>query len=303
MSHNRELLCRAVRGFYNKRYNTPRRKGTAMNGIVSPQTPLTKPRREFTSTQLKIFAITAMLIDHIGAIPLLPSFFAAANEQRWGYVLFNLVLRAIGRVAFPLFCFLLAEGFVYTRSRAKYALRLAAFALISEIPFDLGINNATLEYSYQNVFFTLLLGFLAMWAIDALRGRLWLQIPAALACMAAAELLHTDYASMGVGTVILFYVLRGRKKILYPAVGVWMCVGLALSGLVQRLFMGWHIGWDIVPTLVVVGLMEVPASLVFLLLSRYHGERGKALPKYLFYAFYPAHLLVLYAIAKLFPFV
>ena len=101
------------------------------------------------SYQLKCIAIITMLIDHIGAV-LFPE---------------NLVLRYIGRISFPIFCFLLAEGFYHTKNVKKYMMRLAVFAVLSEIPYDLAFRNTYIEFTRQNVFFTLLIGVVMMYAI------------------------------------------------------------------------------------------------------------------------------------------
>ena len=107
---------------------------------------------------LKMIAVITMLIDHTAASILeemmqqMPSWgpITLSNLHQW-YML-DLVLRGIGRMAFPIYCFLLVEGFTYTRSRAKYARRLFVFALISELPFDMALNKSIINMSYNNVF-------------------------------------------------------------------------------------------------------------------------------------------------------
>ena len=108
---------------------------------------------------LKVIAVVSMLIDHTSAVIL---------EQIPGLENPAFLMRIIGRLAFPIYCFLLVEGFMHTRDREKYALRLGCFAAVSEIPFDLAFNGKVLEVGYQNVFFTLLLGLLTMMAYDCL---------------------------------------------------------------------------------------------------------------------------------------
>ena len=99
-------------------------------------------KKGLNSFQLKCIAIVTMLIDHIGAI-IFPT---------------QMGFRIIGRFSFPIFCFLLVEGFHHTKDVKKYMIRLGIFALISEIPYDLAFRNVFLEFERQNVFFTLLLG-------------------------------------------------------------------------------------------------------------------------------------------------
>ena len=154
-------------------------------------------RKGLSGSALKIIAIVTMLIDHIAATVIIRILkFGGYNDGL--YQLYR-VMRNIGRIAFPIFCFLLVEGFMHTRDREKYALRLGCFAAVSEIPFDLAFNGKVLEVGYQNVFFTLLLGLLTMMAYDAVmnqsRWSVWkrtaLSTIAILAGMFAAEFLST----------------------------------------------------------------------------------------------------------------
>ena len=117
-------------------------------------------KRGLSGAVLKWIALVTMLIDHIGLTVVYQALIY--DRDLWlndTMMTLYAVLRSVGRLAFPLFCFLLAEGFRHTSSRGKYLLRLAVFALLSEIPFDLAVNSRVIEFSSQNVFFTLLLGF------------------------------------------------------------------------------------------------------------------------------------------------
>lgn len=179
------------------------------------------------------------------------------------------IMRLIGRIAFPIFCFLLVEGFLHTSNRKKYAFRLFLFALISEFPFDLALFNKPVDWNYQNVFFTLLIGFLVIWAMDAagkLRFQLPLQAAAVLAGGALAYVLKTDYDYKGIILIAVLYFFR-YNRVLRTAVG---CVSL---------------------------LWEAPACLAFIPINLYNGKRGLSL-KYFFYAFYPAHLLLYAAVMR-----
>lgn len=244
-------------------------------------TTLGESKGLLTGSALKWVALVTMLLDHLGATLVWSQVMA---EPTAGWALGYLLLRTIGRVAFPIFCFLLVEGFFHTHSRGRYALRLGAFALLSEIPFDLAVNqpeNGLVEWSSQNVFFTLLLGFLALWAGSELVRRWpgWLgrlgQIGVALLAAVAAELLGTDYGAFGVALIAALFWSRT-----WPGLGQpWHMV---LLGSVAVLgYCGLKDNW-----------IEVCAILGLLLTLGYNGRRGRQ-PKYLFYLFYPAHLLLL----------
>ena len=242
---------------------------------------------------LKLIAIGLMFLDHVGAVVLERMLLAAGlgeaatSEQVAAFLAQNgalywadFALRMAGRAAFPLFCFLLVEGFVHTRSAGRYALRLGVFALLSEIPFDLATSGPLLgrttwwNPAYQNVFFTLLCGLLTIWAMDCCEkrgawpawGRVLAQLGACAGGMAAAVLLMADYDFTGVLAIVLFYLLR-RRRTLAGAAG---CAALLTKG-----------------------IMEAAAFLSLLPISLYNGRRGPRL-KYFFYAFYPAHLLALW---------
>lgn len=111
---------------------------------------------------LKVIAVISMLIDHTSAVIL---------EQIPGLENPAFLMRIIGRLAFPIYCFLLVEGFYHTRSRAKYAGRLFLFALISEVPFDLAFSRRMWDFSSNNVFFTLLFGLLVIWGVEGIKQK------------------------------------------------------------------------------------------------------------------------------------
>lgn len=236
-------------------------------------------RRGISGSTIKIIAVAAMLIDHIAAVVLIRQI----KVDYYGAMasgLYNcyIVMRLIGRLGFPIFCFLLVEGFQKTRSVAKYAFRLGLFAVISEIPFDLALKNTPLEFDYQNVYFTLFFGLLALWAFDyfAKSGlskpvRLILSAAALALCMGAAHFMQTDYAAMGVLTIAAMYVFR-KEKLLSMLAG---CV-----------------------VLTIMDLNELTAFFALIPIALYNGSRGLKM-KYFFYGFYPVHLALLYLICLL----
>ena len=135
---------------------------------------LTGGRRGISGSTVKLVGIITMFIDHLAAAVLARVVIRilmtdGRTDQFYNLYSIYSVMRMVGRLGFPIFCFLLVEGFEKTRSRAKYALRLGMFALISEIPFDLAFNATVLEFGYQNVYFTLFFGMLALCAYDFLQ--------------------------------------------------------------------------------------------------------------------------------------
>ncbi|MFW5675470.1 MAG: TraX family protein [Acetivibrio ethanolgignens] len=213
-------------------------------------------QRGISGSTLKILAVISMLIDHTAAIllePLHPYYTLCRN---------------LGRLAFPIFCFLLVEGYVHTRDVKKYGLRLFIFAIISEIPFDLAFSGSIVGMHYQNVFFTLLLGLCVLYFLDRCQEPV-LRVLVLIFGMAAATLLRTDYSWKGIAAIVVLYVMR-RDRLQQSIIGA-----VAFS-------------W------------EPPAMLAFLPIYFYNGKRGISM-KYLFYVFYPAHLLLLVCIKQLLP--
>lgn len=221
-----------------------------------------------TNTQLKTFAIISMLIDHTGAV-LFPEM---------------LILRIIGRLAFPIFAFLLVEGYFHTRDVQKYLTRLSIFAILSEVPFDLAFYGTVWHFEHQNIFFTLFLGLWGIYFIDKFKdtqpkkGQLlfW-----GLALISI--LLFTDYIIFGMLTVYFFHRYRDQKvRAMLNVSAVHILLGMLGSGLFGGTF---NAGIFI----------QVLATLSMVLIGFYNGEKGRSM-KYVFYAFYPVHLLLLWGI-------
>lgn len=223
--------------------------------------------RGISSSVLKIIAVSAMFCDH---------FSVAFFGQTVG------VLRLIGRIAFPIFAFMIAEGASRTRNIYKYMLRLLVFGVVSEIPFDLVCARTWCSWQYQNVYFTLLLGLIAIWAVNMLCEKNLPVLAAVpiLVSAAAAELLRTDYGAGGVICIVFFYVFMRCG-------GVFRKAGFILAVLVLTVWVVYS------PFKVLFNSAEffsLPAVIIILL---YNGEKGFRLNKYFFYGFYPAHLLIL----------
>ena len=209
---------------------------------------------------LKLIACVTMLLDHIGA-SVFPS----------------LLLRIIGRVSFPIYCFLLSEGIRHTRSPRKYLLRLGIGALLSEIPFDL-LFYGRLTFGAQNVMLTLFLGAAMLLAFQRTSRTILRLLWIALACV-LAELLQTDYASKGILLILLFY-MTDRFLICLPG----MLLIFLPSGYLR--FCGLPVP---------MGLFTLPALIPISLYSGRKLSHSRAV-QWIFYFFYPAHLAALFAI-------
>lgn len=230
-----------------------------------------------SSTALKIIAVTTMFIDHIGAVLIeggilgegmtlsLSDIASFSSRSVWWQT--DLILRLVGRIAFPIFAFLLVEGFLHTRNVKKYGIRLLIFGFLSEIPFDLAVFHIPFYFGYQNVFFTLFFALLALWGLRRWEDKksLWKQIAAVGLCCLGAAALKSDYGAFGVIFVVLLYMTRENPRI------------QTISGSLA-------ISW------------ELTAFLAFIPIRLYNGTKGKGSLKYIFYAFYPLHLLFLYGI-------
>ena len=226
-----------------------------------------------SSNLLKIIAMAAMVIDHASVIFIGPE---------------NTVWRHIGRIAFPIFAFMIAEGAVHTKNKFLYAVRLLAFAVISEVPFDMAFNGTYLEFSHQNVFFTLLLGLISVYCLGFFRskGVGILGAVTTIGCSLGAFFLSTDYGFMGVMVITLMYMFSTVKT------GV-RYLGFALSGFLTSIVYGFPLSFGFLPS-------QVYAALCFIPLSLYNGKRGRKMNRYFFYAFYPVHILILYVIKAYF---
>lgn len=206
---------------------------------------------------LKIIAIISMAIDHYGAI------FAPHVE----------IYRYIGRLAFPIFCFLLVEGFIHTKDIKKYGQRLIIFALISEIPFDLAFYGQ-MGFQHQNIFFTLYIGLVMMHHLEKSDDSLKKVSIISLA-MIFAFILAVDYNLIGIMYITFFYFTKDMVRIKrIPLIALLLSlVNLPFRNMGQQF-----------------ALLALP------LLYFYNGQLGPVnkLFKNLFYIFYPLHLIVFY---------
>lgn len=218
---------------------------------------------------LKLLAVFSMLIDHM-------AYFLLKNDGTFLQVLCTVgsrevtpyfLMRAFGRLAFPIFAFLIVEGFVYTRNRFKYGRNLLLFALMSEIPWNL-VHAGTWHHPGQNVFFTLFLGYLGLCCLSYWKEETVKKSIGMLVLLAISFKFRADYGFRGYGFILMLYALRSQL-LLKSVIGCCMLPGAWMPGL------------------------------AFIPICLYDGKRGfiqGPVWKYCFYAFYPAHLLVLYVL-------
>jgi len=228
---------------------------------------------------LKIIAIVCMTIDHVGACLGI----IYVNQQYYLSGLMDMntysILRIIGRLAFPIFCYLIVEGLFYTRDVMNYIIRLLIFALISQIPFSLMTRKAPFAFDKNlNVYFTLALGLITIALIDYFKERsnkkdiptpifLLLSAVAIICSTSFADTINTDYAGYGVWVIVIFYAFRDKPLLI--------SIGLLIA------------------TLLMSNTTELYALIAMIPIVMHNHQKGFSM-KYVFYAYYPVHMLALY---------
>lgn len=256
-----------------------------------------------TTFILKIIAAVTMLIDYVGAILISPT--------EYPYVF--LICRGIGRLALPIYLFLLVEGFYRTSNYRKYLTRMGIFALISEIPFDLALyeyhyatdffadlssvfaggyhddkmmNLLGRLFTYQNVFVTLFFGLLLLnimrevekkYASNMAIVNLLNGLLTIGFCL-VTSLFRGDYSVAGILMLVAFYLFRGNKLLI--GVSIFIVNGTIVGNLASENLLA---------------VIPVFSTLAIIPIAFFNGKKGKDI-KYFFYIFYPLHLLLLYAI-------
>lgn len=248
---------------------------------------------------LKIIACITMLIDHITVL-FVPHDFGYLFHLNIGSYERDITLyvigRVIGRIAFPLFAFLIVQGFLHTRNVKKYMLRLAIFAVISEIPYDFAMSEIPFDFAIrnfpqslfyqQNIFFTLLLGLIAITCIDWLQknyqskllsgknsnnARFFVNFYSMIVIIVASVILiliKGSYLNYGYGVLVIIGFYYG-----YRSKAATLIIFILLTGFL-------------------CGDIQFMAILAAPFLYLYNGEKGPSY-KYAFYLFYPIHLVVL----------
>ena len=229
------------------------------------------PHTRISGSALKLLAVISMLVDHVGM-------FVCRGNETFLQVICTIgsreitpyfLMRVFGRLAFPIFAFLIVEGFIYTRNRFKYGRNLLLFALLSEIPWNL-IHNGNWHYPSQNVFFTLFLGYMGLYCLTYFKTNTIKQAVSLVALLGISFVLRADYSYRGFAFILMLYTLR-NQLLLKSVIGCCMLPGAWMPGL------------------------------AFIPICLYNGKRGfirGPIWKFCFYAFYPAHLMLLYLFCR-----
>jgi hypothetical protein len=234
-----------------------------------------KKNLEITGTGLKLIAVITMLIDHIGA-----GLLENMNPMTENIQLADAILRSIGRMAFPIYCYMLVEGFLHTRSVKKYGLRLLLIAIVSEVPFDYLFFGEWFTFRHNNVLWELLLGLIVLYCFSLgdklnidVRLIFLIRVAIMFTGMGIAKYTHLDYGAAGIGAISVMYYLRGedtKKRLVAFGMGILMLFLMS-------------------------SMLEAFAFVMLIPMYFYKGRRGAdsvALRRF-FYWFYPAHIFIL----------
>lgn len=248
-----------------------------MKNLPTNSPLIKKPFGGLTSNMLRILAMAFMICDHLWA--------KVVPGNDW--------MTYLGRLTFPIFAFMISEGFIHTSNLKKYILRLLGFAVISEIPFNLFYGGSWFYPYHQNVMFTLLFGLLAIMLIDKAKknkdAKTIAKSAALVALLCIASFIgFVDYGFWGFLTVVMFYLFRD-----FPFAWVLQLIAMLLFNLI--LFEG-----QTIPVELFGKSFEFATQgfAVFALIPiwLYGGKKGKSnkIMQYGFYAFYPIHMLLIY---------
>ena len=222
-----------------------------------------------SSFLLKIIACFTMLLCHIPFV----------------YPQYSVPLMYIGKISFPLYAFLISEGYVHTRNFSKYLTRLIVFGVISQIPAYLLFVGKSFNGLYLNIFFTLALGLLGIRIYDKIKSK-YVSIPVILLLAVIAELLKFDYGAFGVLMIICFYIFK-RNKLNMVLSQMFLMFILYMKKMSYYTFSLFNLQY------ILFQLLFSVISLAIIL--TYNGKKGKSSGKIklMFYFFYPVHLIIL----------
>ena len=244
------------------------------------------------ANKLKLFAVVTMLIDHLGALGnTLMRYFSYGED--WIFYMTDdfFALRLIGRISFPLFAYLIAQGCIHTHSLSRYIRNLFAFAILSQLPYQFftgmlyGYPNL-FSYARGNVLFTLAFGALAVWFHQQMvqRKQPLFFLGIALSFVAVV-LFQAEYDISGVAIILCVYLLHREESAegKSPVRQTYYKQALACSFIILIYYSAFFAS-------VSQGLF---ASLCIFPLLFYNGQPGNRRAKWFFYSFYPVHFMIL----------
>ncbi len=229
--------------------------------------------------QIKYIAIAAMFLDHLAAFLLTP-------EKYPALIVLYIIMRIIGRIAAPVMFYFLTEGYIHTLSKRNYCLRLLSFAILSQIPYSL-VRYGSVSSGDLNVMFTLLFSFLMLMAVEKTSNQIIKGMAVFLFMFISV---FSDWGLIGPLMAWLFYVNRSDRK--KQVRDYLMIICIQLLSAVVFMMCNTHNWYE--------GICQLDIFLVIPLLQLYNGELGRKtiVNKWMFYMFYPLHLVLIWFILK-----
>lgn len=265
------------------------------------------PNRGISASVLKNIAYITMIIDHTGH-SIIGRYYDSLGYNPLDVPIYVLT-RTIGRLAFPIFIFMLVEGYYRTRNKLNYFTRLLILAFISEIPYNLVASFRLIDSGNKNVMFDLSICFLVLWGVDyccnRFKEKIWLRnllnVVIVLSGMALEAVLGTDYAVTSVGMTLIFYLFCYDSKKLWTAFCAWIVIGPFISTYITyaqlRGFNPFSMGY--IDILLSGMIKEYPAVLALIPILSYNGKKGRHAPKYVYYAIYPVQFILIYILSRM----
>lgn len=259
-----------------------------------------------SASALKHIALISMLIDHFAAIYLETKLM---NQGIYPYDnQLYVLLRNIGRIAFPIYCFQIAEGAKHTRDIKKYALRLLIFALASSIPYNITFFGSAFTLEGQNVYYTLFAGLLCIWLYQYCKenNKSVLFIIGFFVICELCIIFETDYSLFGPILIMFFYLYKEPYQLFTIGIPVFIigCYIMYYFIYIRYYAVSYNLDFALQmlkPTIIDTWYaleLEIWGLAAFVFIYLYDGSKGKSLPKMFYYLFYPEHIIILYLITK-----
>lgn len=255
-------------------------------------------RRGLSAAALKNIAIITMTIDHVAAL-LLKEYLRTQGVSQLYSNDFYVLGRVIGRIAFVLYAFMIAEGAARTHNKRNYAVRLLALALISVVPHSYANTGRWFNKNSLNIFFLLFLGLLTIYAWQWLKDHissgilcLLLQILAVVAASCIALVCNFEYGMMGILLILVFYVFRDN----FPKMALFVTLVMSVGYMANVILNNNPVLWiqkhssNLIPAILNTDKIQIFGLLALPLIYLYNGEKGRQLPKPFYYFYYPVHL-------------